>query len=133
MKTITCPICHESFEKTHNRQVYCSDACRKEGYRIKTVLAMRAYRRRLKYERGPPKCKWCGEYFIKQHNRQRYCSEICEEYGREFDTMLRLRSFHAKYGYSESLGTGSLGPHRHKDFTEEYEAVQREMRRLGLR
>lgn len=84
---------------------------------------------------GNSKCAWCGNLFKKTHNRQIYCSKQCaQEAEREKAQHRWLKWFykHRQERYETELGTGSLGPHRIKDFDEESEKIRKEMKRLGI-
>lgn len=82
-------------------------------------------------------CKWCGRRFVKEKNAQAYC---CEEHRKEArrqqnrDNFNRWRLSHINdIRYEEkSLGSGSLGPHRHEDFNKENLKIGREFSRLGI-
>lgn len=90
------------------------------------------------------KCKYCGKPFNKKHNREVYCSKECRLYA--------LREQKARYQAKRRLlikrkvlilpehkisGMGSYGTsatgHRRSNFEEEYRAIQKEMRRIGLK
>ena len=92
----------------------------------------------------PTKCKYCGKPFTKKHNREMYCSKECRlnalrEQKARYQAKRRLRikkgllvlPEYKKYGLG-SYGTSANG-HRKSKFTQEYLAIQREMKRLGLR
>lgn len=89
------------------------------------------------------KCKYCGKPFHKKHNKSQYCSKECAKNS--------IRESKAKYQHRRRLkikrkililpeykisGMGSYGTscngHRKKNFKEEYQAIQREKKRLGL-
>ena len=85
----------------------------------------------------PNKCKWCGKPFEKQHNRQEYCSEECFHFARLEQKAIyqRRRRKLINNGVIVSnetrhLGTGYLSEHCHDDPDEEYEAIQKELKRV---
>lgn len=86
------------------------------------------------------KCKYCGKPFFKTHHSIVYCSDTCRTYA--------LREQKAKYqrkrrklintgelvsNENKYLGTQFLSGHRQSDFSKEYSAIRKEMRRLRLR
>ena len=90
------------------------------------------------------KCKYCGKPFTKTHNRQVYCSDSCRlnarrEQKARYQAKRRLRikqkilvvDEYKKYGLG-SYGTSANG-HRKSKFSQEYIAIQKEMKRIGLR
>jgi hypothetical protein len=81
-------------------------------------------------------CEWCGELFTKTHNRQIYCSEECaKEAALIKDRKTKLAWFYRNRErlYATQLGTRTLGPHRNEDEEREYEIIQNELKRLGLK
>lgn len=82
------------------------------------------------------KCEWCGNPFHKTHNRQMYCSKECATNAKK-----EQDRYHAlKYYYKNKedlnttkLGTTNMGEHRKKDFEEEYDRIQSELKYLGLK
>lgn len=92
----------------------------------------------------PVKCKYCGKPFTKTHNRQMYCSDSCRrnalrEQKARYQAKRRLRikqkvlivDEYKKYGLG-SYGTSANG-HRKNKFSQEYIAIQKEMKRIGLK
>ena len=90
------------------------------------------------------KCKYCGKPFTKTHNRQVYCSDSCRlnarrEQKARYQAKRRLRikqkilvvDEYKKYGLG-SYGTSENG-HRKNKFSQEYIAIQKEMKRIGLK
>lgn len=84
-------------------------------------------------------CKWCGNEFIKKHNRQMYCNEYCSNEAEKENRRIRDRKYYHRYKnvmHEEKrcgLGSGLLSMHRHENDIRELIAVQKEMRRMGLR
>lgn len=89
-------------------------------------------------------CKYCGKKFRKNHNREMYCSERCRQNARreqkaKYQAKRRLlikRNIliideYKKYGLG-SYGTSKDG-HRKSNFSQEYRAIQKEMKRIGLK
>lgn len=92
----------------------------------------------------PVKCKYCGKPFTKRHNREMYCSDSCRrnalrEQKARYQAKRRLRikqkvlivDEYKKYGLG-SYGTSANG-HRKNKFSQEYIAIQKEMKRIGLK
>lgn len=92
----------------------------------------------------PVKCKYCGKPFTKSHNRQMYCSDSCRrnalrEQKARYQAKRRLKikqkvlivDEYKKYGLG-SYGTSANG-HRKNNFSHEYMAIQKEMKRIGLK
>lgn len=81
------------------------------------------------------KCQYCGKTYTKNHGNQKYCSYNCKTNAKK-EQVARARMKHY-YTYKntskESLGSGSLGPHKHTDDTLEYEKIQNELKRLRLK
>ena len=81
-------------------------------------------------------CKWCGTIFTRKHNRQVYCSKTCADNAKAVqDRHHWLRWFYKNRErlYETQLGTRSLGPHPNEDPEKEYQIIQNELRRLGLK
>ena len=89
---------------------------------------------------GMKYCSYCGKIFVYHHGNEKYCSDTCRKYA--------LNEQKAKYqrkrrklindhvlisNENEKLGTGFLSSHKRNDEWEEYQAVQNEMKRLGLK
>ena len=90
------------------------------------------------------KCKYCGKPFTKRHNRQMYCSESCrtnakrEQKARyqakrrkKIKQKILIVDEYKKYNLG-SYGTSANG-HRKDTFSQEYIAIQKEMKRIGLK
>jgi hypothetical protein len=89
-------------------------------------------------------CKYCGKPFNKTHNRQMYCSPYCckqavreqkARYQRKRRKLVRdgvLIVTDREKGCN-TYNSNFLSEHRHKNFDRERRAVEREMKRLGLR
>ena len=84
-------------------------------------------------------CKFCGSEFDKKHNRQMYCNEYCSKEAEKENRRIRDRKYYHRYKnfmHEEKkygLGSGLLSMHRHHEDIRELVAVQKEMRRMGLR
>lgn len=90
------------------------------------------------------RCKWCGKPFHKKTNKSQYCSKECaknktRENKARYQAKRRLQAKrkililpeYQKYGLG-SYGTSST-KHPKDSFKEEYRAIQKEKRRLGLK
>lgn len=90
------------------------------------------------------RCKYCGKPFTKNHNREMYCSDDCRlnarrEQKAKYQAKRRLLikqkvlivDEYKKYGLG-SYGTSANG-HRKNKFSQEYMAIQKEMKRIGLK
>lgn len=126
-----CKYCGEHFIKSHNRQAYCSDSCKrraheeqkKESY-LKTKMVK--------------KCPYCGGIFEPTRVNKVYCSEKCKRYARkeqkaEYQYKRRRLIWNHELVSDEvkDLGTGCLREHMKDDFDDEYHAVRKERRRIG--
>ena len=81
-------------------------------------------------------CQLCGKPYTKKYKNQRYCSEDCSKEARRLKSRVYFSRWYTKnkmYCWARKKGTGTLGPHRHQDDEDEYEAIQTELRRLHLR
>ena len=85
------------------------------------------------------KCKYCGKPFYKQHNKTCYCSDECRtlalkeqkaEYQRKRRKLINKGVLVSNE--KEYIGTQFLSQHRQEDFEDEYESIQKEMKRLKL-
>lgn len=89
-------------------------------------------------------CKYCGKPFTKTHNRQVYCSDKCRLNARreqkaryqakrrkKIKQKLLIVDEYKKYNLG-SYGTSANG-HRKSKFSQEYIAIQKEMKRIGLK
>ena len=88
----------------------------------------------------PNKCKWCGKPFKKTHNRQEYCSKECFRFARLEQKAIYQRKRRKLINKgelisneSQHIGTGFLSEHCHEDFDEEYESIQKELKRISKR
>lgn len=90
------------------------------------------------------RCKWCGKPFHKKTNKSQYCSRECaknktrENKARyQAKRRKRIREKVLILPEYKSWGMGSYGTmgtgHRKKSFKEEYEYIQQEKKRLGLK
>jgi len=81
-------------------------------------------------------CQLCGKPYTKKYKNQRYCSTDCSQEARRLKNRIYFSRWYTKnktYCWARKKGTGTLGPHRHQDDEDEYEAIQTELRRLHLR
>lgn len=71
-----CKWCGQEYKKHHNRQVYCTDSCRKEGTRELTRKRRRRYyykyKKIIKEERGYN----VGESHLGQHRLINFTTEL---------------------------------------------------------
>ena len=89
----------------------------------------------------PHHCKYCGKGYYKKHNHQLYCTPQCARYARlEYKAdYQRWRRKEIREGrlisneYKHQIGTSFLSKNRRHNFRDEYEKIQKEMRRLHLR
>lgn len=138
---VECSLCGKSFVKKWNSQKYCSTdcACKAKKLQDKHNSRKRYIQEKQKHEKITATCEYCGEQFIKQHGNQKYCSKTCSENknrelnadaaNKHYHHVKKLRGGDTVWG----LGSGSLGPHAHKDIEVELEKVQNEMYRMGLK
>lgn len=84
-------------------------------------------------------CKYCGKPFYKEHNKTCYCSDECRlnalreqkaEYQRKRRKLINKGVLVSNE--KEYIGTQFLSQHRQEDFEDEYESIQKEMKRLKL-
>jgi hypothetical protein len=70
---IMCAGCLEPFEQKRKSQVYCSDACRVRGYRLRKKM----FSLKVLY----PICEHCGKRFhqSRQGRNAKYCSQTCRQ------------------------------------------------------
>lgn len=89
--TGTCKVCGNEFQKKSTNQVYCSDECRKENYKIKYESSKSIYKK---------KCEKCGQIFETTSKLEKYCSDeckkkqyvyVCIRCGKEFQSTTRNR------------------------------------------
>lgn len=104
------------------------------------------------------KCAWCGKKFIKSKKRLKYCSDNCayealleknREHGHKFyknekehkriviHEYINNKGYFPK-GFTEfdapnTLGESNLTEYSQTDKKKEYEKIQKELKRLGLR
>lgn len=97
----------------------------------KTIIQSRQYNEK--------NCKWCNKKYTPTSAHQLYCSTTCRQYSDQEHTKKRVRNYRQKYKdvlcliRVVTLGTGNLGPHMSQDITEEYNKIQKELRRTGIR
>ena len=85
-----------------------------------------------KYKYGKTKCQYCGRNFYKKQRNTEYCSDKCRTESTRELTNERVRKFRKKYK-KLSLGTSMLGITPNNNLNKEYEVIQNEKHRLGLR
>lgn len=87
-------------------------------------------------------CAYCGEkfaIFVKKGRPAEYCCDDCRENAiLEQSKIKSHRWYHKnKHRLSEKsrwgLGSGTLGQHRHKDFSKEQKTIKNELTRLKLK
>jgi len=90
------------------------------------------------------KCKYCGKGFNKTANKQLYCSDECRHNARleQKAEYQRKRRMLVKRGVlivtdkekgCTTYNSNYLSEHPHADFKREKRAIEREMKRLGLK
>ena len=73
-------------------------------------------------------CLWCHKAFKPKNNAEKYCSKSCGDYAKAEQDRDNKRKLRKNPNYFEkNLGTGYLGPHRDKDFENEYMIVKKEL------
>ena len=84
-------------------------------------------------------CKWCGEFFIKEYAPEKYCCDECRKLSRGMQSRNKSHRWYHRHKHELSekqrwgLGSGTLGQHMHNDFEKEFNVVEKELNRLGLR
>ena len=78
------------------------------------------------------RCKWCGKIFFKKHNRETYCSSKCKKYAHQEQKAIFANKYRRQYHKKECLGTSGLSKHRRQDYNQEYQAIQKEKKRLKI-
>ena len=74
-------------------------------------------------------CAWCGKMYEKNHSARKYCSEKCAaEARRERDRA--YNRYRRERRRQFPLGTSNLRGSRQKDFSREFELVEREYGRV---
>lgn len=136
-----CKVCGREFVKKSNSQKYCSESCKNKAKKLQD--STNSKNRYIQQKENKPiiiaTCKYCGSQFIKTHGNQKYCSKTCSENknrelnadaaNKHYHHVKKLRGGDTVWG----LGSGSLGPHAHKDWDVELEKIQNEMHRRGLK
>lgn len=136
-----CKFCGKEFTRKSNSQKYCSDKCKSEAKKLQDK--QNSKNRYMNLKKNAPvltgKCGCCGKEFIKRHGNQKYCSKKCAETvilfqnanaaNKYYHHVKKLRGGDTVWG----LGSGSLGQHRHDEFESEYNVVEKELQRLGLK
>lgn len=72
-----CKYCGKTFQKHHNRQVYCCDSCRENGYKERKVKYSR--KRRKLIREGEIVCnapKDLGESNLREHRKPNFDEEF---------------------------------------------------------
>ena len=86
-------------------------------------------------------CEVCGEKFAISRSRGRpskYCCEECNKEARKQQNRNKSHRWYHKHKHELDekrrwgLGSGTLGPHMHKDINKEESAIKKEMRRLRI-
>jgi len=70
-------------------------------------------------------CLYCGNETIRKVHNQKYCSD-CAYVVKKIKERLRMRR-------KRSLGTSDFFGHRKKDFLDEYDKIQSELKRHGIK
>jgi hypothetical protein len=87
-------------------------------------------------------CEWCGKPItVLRHGNQHYHKinddgiECYKEHRREVIREARSKNYRKNREREnlKSTGSGYLREHRKQDFTSEYETIQKELNRLGIR
>lgn len=85
-------------------------------------------------------CKYCGEPFQQTHGNQKYCNDTCRKYAileQKAKYQRKRRKLINEHvlitNENEKLGTGFLSPHKQPNDLEEYKAIKKEMKRLGIK
>ena len=76
---LTCVICGKPFTSYHSNAKYCSDECKKEGYRQWTKKQREL--RDAENARKMLTCPICGKQFPMPRGRRKYCSPECKVAG----------------------------------------------------
>lgn len=69
-------------------------------------------------------CIYCGKEIERTSNNQKYCSD-CAYLVDKIKKMIRMRRL-------RNLGTSNFFGKRKKDFLEEYDEIQKELKRQGI-
>jgi hypothetical protein len=79
-------------------------------------------------------CDWCGLEFRPRHGNQKYCGDECARNGERENIQRRVWEYRRKYPEKNNppLPFGGLGPHPKDNENDEFKAIQREKKRLGL-
>ena len=79
------------------------------------------------------KCSYCGKPFTKKHNRQTYCSDACRNNARQEKKRTYNKTYYIKNRerlQQTTIGTRTIGPHKHPINEREQQIVQNEKQRL---
>lgn len=133
-----CKWCGGTFHPPHNRKGnnarYCSDKCRREGYKqSKKQYQKRHATTQIKLMT----CQWCGRQFVSTHGRK-YCSRSCKHYAVQEQNLHAVLKYQLTHGrdekqeYYANLGNSNLREHRNHDFNVEARLILAEKRRIKL-
>lgn len=75
---VTCIICGKEFERTRDKQIMCSETCRRKKVSLDR-------KNQPKHEK---KCAMCGKFFMATSSNNKYCSDECKEQGK-YDSEVR--------------------------------------------
>lgn len=91
-----CKVCGKELPM-YGRRSYCSDACAKEGNRIRA----RGFERSEYNLDEPIKCAYCGKDFVRKYREQKYCSFSCKKEGTKLFAKVKrtIREVARKYGF----------------------------------
>jgi len=141
MKNKTCRWCKKQFTPPPNKKAiqYCSNNCRKQGYKQKQQEARKRYNQRHPTQTQPTirKCNYCGQTFPSTHGKK-YCSNNCRKQARREQTNRHVKHYYAVHGRSEkelyyaNLGNSNLREHRNPSFDDEIKLIRAELRRLHI-
>lgn len=95
----------------------------KQIINIKTNEEKKKFRRVI-YKLKLKQCPYCSTGFKPKHNSQKYCSKDCSKKARQDYDAERKRQIR-KESDIPPIGTINMGPHRKKDFNEEYNFIHK--------
>ena len=87
-------------------------------------------------------CAYCGEKFaiyLEKGRPAQYCCDECRENARLEQSRIKSHRWYHKHKHELSekrrwgLGSGTLGQHRHKDFSKEEKTIKKELTRLRIK
>lgn len=133
---ITCQKCGNPISRQGSNHKYC-DTCKKIVKKEQTRIRVQAYRIHKK-QNNIRSCQGCGIPITVQGKNHIYCNSCTENIKKE-NNRIRRNNYYNKWKdhIPPDLGTGwlSQNPKTNFDdnnFKEEYLAVKREFKRLGL-